>query len=350
VRDSIEIVQFVGPSKMNSFNWIGTTVRCRPPGLQEDTLKVEGLGAGQSVLVLMDARTGVSPGGCENDRVFASGAQSGLGNLLASAGCVSEIAIFSENHAMHLGDVTAWTNQPGDLHTVKLKDPILVPVSVWVPDDATATLAEKHMERAKELYRKNRVGVRFEATIRKLPDIASDAIDIVSAGVTTAGGLKCQNLGAITSRTDLYTPKTLNVYYVDKGFTGRNCAILDTPDGCTSDAIANPPGDGNITFIGNTATSTTLAHEFGHAFGLRPSDCGAHTNGLPDFGPDNIMAAGGGDERVSFTLGQVFRMNTHVDDWGGTMLIQNKLRPGAGRACRPDVSSNICPALSTNWP
>jgi hypothetical protein len=110
--------------------------------------------------------------------------------------------------------------------------------------------------------------------------------------------------------------------------------------------------DANITFIGPDANETTLAHELGHAYGLRPISCGAHAFG-PDF-PDNIMIS---DEmssnvtRAKLTLGQVFRMNTHKDAWGGTMLIKNNIPKRVPRSCFPEEPPNAsCPTLEHPWP
>jgi hypothetical protein len=55
-------------------------------------------------------------------------------------------------------------------------------------------------------------------------------------------------------------------------------------------------------------------------------------------------------DRKAFTPGQVFRMNTHSDFWGGTMLIPNNLPSRTPRACAPDVADNLCPALDLPWP
>jgi hypothetical protein len=43
-------------------------------------------------------------------------------------------------------------------------------------------------------------------------------------------------------------------------------------------------------------------------------------------------------------------MNTHTDQWGGSMLIKNGLRPDPGRPCPPLAVSRTCPALKTAWP
>jgi hypothetical protein len=62
------------------------------------------------------------------------------------------------------------------------------------------------------------------------------------------------------------------------------------------------------------------------------------------------MQGAGSPLRNHFSLGQVFRMNTQRDVWGGTMLIENGLRPGPGRECPPSDGSAKCPALQTDWP
>lgn len=320
------------------------------PSVAQDRLRIQGIADGASVVVMIR-----NAGDCKKDLVFRSSGETVLGNVLPpSGGCISEIAIFSEGNAMLLeSPVNTWTNGVGDIHTAILKPVIDVPVSIWVKDDATAAKARIHLDNANDLYRKNRVGVRFAPAIRKVSDVSTDssAFAIISNGIRrTENDLECQNLGAIEGR-EFHTRDALNVYYVDDGFTGRNCAILATPPVCTRDATAFPRGDGNITFLGSGATSTTLAHEFGHAFGLRPRDCGAHTDIVPGFDEKNIMFPQGGDERVSFSLGQVFRMNTQRDGWDGTMLIKNRLRPGPGRECPLNLPrSDMCPSLAEKWP
>jgi hypothetical protein len=318
------------------------------PSIAQDRLKIQGISGGSVVVLIRNAE------GCSKDLILRSSGETTFENIRRPSGCAAEIAIFSEGHAMYLeSPVNTWTDGSGDVHTAVLQPLIDVPVRVWVADDATAARAARHLDTANLLYRKNMVGVRFVPKITKISDASTDpnAVRVISDGIRLASNdLVCQNLGAIKGR-EFHEAGTLNVYYVAKEFTGRNCAILATPPICTTDATAFPGGDANITFIGSKATSTSLAHEFGHAFGLRPRDCGAHTDGLKGFGPDNIMAAGGGDERVQFSLGQVFRMNTIMDRWGGTMLIANRLRPGPGRECplnRP--RSATCPALDAKWP
>lgn len=327
------------------------------PAMAQDKLRILGIAGADGVVVMLR-----NAAGCGADQVLRSTGETTLGNLRPpGANCSAELAIFSRGNAMFFeSPVTAWTNHAGDVHTVTLQPLIAVPVSIWVKDDAARARASADLEKADDLYRRNRVGARLVGSIKKIADVSNDpgAFRIVSEGIRevrdehgTLRALECRNLGAIQGREFHTGKRALNVYYVDGGFTGRNCAILATPSSCTNDATAFPGGDGNITFVGRNATSTTLAHELGHAFGLRPSGCGAHTNDLPGFGADNIMAAAGGDERATFSLGQVFRMNTQKDPWGGSMLIKNRLRPGPERECMGQTArTNRCPALAEKFP
>lgn len=315
-----------------------------PISVNADTLRIAGIDPGDSVVVLWRGRTGT---GCsDNFTALRSTGVTELPNLLPDDGdCASEIAIFSEKHAMVHEEVDTWTDDPADVHTVTLKPVIPVPVNVWTASNADEQRARRHMAVANRLYQKNKVGIRFEPVYRRAPN---NLLEGLAAD-------RCRGVETVRS-SSFYTANALNVYYVDSAVSGRNCAIRETPPDCQT-AKAFPAADGNITYIGSDATVTTLAHEFGHAFGLRPSHCGGHTNpeetpelGPPAGAPDNIMWAAGGEERTHFTLGQVFRMNTHSDQWGGTMLIKNDLRPGPGRSCLPIRTSRLCPALNTPWP
>ncbi|MCC7484944.1 MAG: hypothetical protein IT529_08110 [Burkholderiales bacterium] len=322
---------------------------------QQDKLVINGVSPGSTVVVMMDARTDATASGCRNDLILISAGETSLGNLREPKGCNSEIAIFSRDHAMVLtANKDWWTDKPGDTVTVDLLPRIRVPVSVWVQDDNARLWATMHMTVVETLYRENRVGVEFVASIRNLSEVTTDprAGQIIENGIVpVAGGHACRNLEEI-QKQPFYTPRTLNVYYVNQLIGGRNCAILESAPNCQS-AGSFLRGDGNITFVSGLGSSshTVLAHEFGHAFGLRPAACGGHVDVFPErFGPDNIMWKEGGLERTRLTLGQVFRMHTHRDQWGGTMLIENGLRPGPGRTCPPHLEGYTCPGLDLDWP
>lgn len=359
VTDHITVQQFRGPYLVNSFNWGFAILPCRkpptPPTALWDKLKIDGIAAGDEVIVMMDARTGSGcqdgSAGMASEQLFASAGETTHPNLLSpAAGCNSEIAIFSKNHAMKWETAVPWTDNPGDVHTVTLDPLIKAEVHIWVMDDATAAVAETHFNEARDLFRENRVGVLFEPKIRKLPD--ATAAQTVRNGVDP-GSWDCLALDPIKATSAFYTANALNIYYVDMPVGGKNCAIKQTPSICTYSATAYPPGDANITFLGTVASLTTLAHELGHAYGLRPAKCKGHTEGIPGFGSDNLMCTGTSCiNRSKLTLGQVFRMNTYADEgWGGTMLIPNNLPSRVPRLCKPDAPhSAACPALNLEWP
>lgn len=358
MTEQVMVQQFLGPFLVNSFNWrilirpCIEPARARPKAL-EDKLRISGIDAGDEVVVMLDGRTsaGCRDGGTSSvpEWVVTSTGETPLGNVLSPEGCNSEVAVFSKKHAMKWEKaVSTWTNSTGDVHTTPLDPLVEAAVHIWVADDVTADLARTHIENARALYLANRVGVKFVDKIRKFSEVADsppNPMEIISAGVDDEG-IDCLALGPIQGST-LYVSNTLNVYYVNKGFKGRNCAIKYPPTACPANPSMYPRADGNITFMGTWANSTTLAHEIGHAYGLRPAYCGGHTTGY-----DNLMRDTGDTERATFTLGQVFRMNTHTDPWGGTMLIPNNLSATrVARSCPPDAPSTAtCPSLMLSWP
>lgn len=329
VGDNITVQQFLGPFRVNSFRWRPIFYSCIRPGVAGDQLKVLAISSGDNVVVMMDSRTAAGGSGCTDDEVLRSTGVSTFTNILTASGCNSEIAVFATNNAMNLDTpVSTWTNGTSDIHTSSLQPIVNVPVSVWIANNAATAQAVNDVANANLLYGQNKIGVQFTATYN---DVSGNP-----NAVGTIGTVSCGAIAAIQASA-FYTPNTLNIYYVNGAFTGANCARTV------------PVGDGNISYMGTLANLASLPHEIGHAFGLRPADQGGHTNGLAGFGNNNIMWGGGPATRDAFTLGQAFRMNTHTDGWGGTMLINDGLRPGPGRACPPLTTSSICPALALDW-
>jgi|RhiMethySRZTD1v2_1073278.scaffolds.fasta_scaffold17715_11 hypothetical protein len=326
----------------------------------QDKLKIEGIAPGEEVVVMLFGRTSA---GCLNGTsdpartTFSTTGELLLGNMLSKGRCRSHaVAVFSKKHAMKWQSLN-WTDQPGDVRTIKLDPLIDAALNIWVTNDADRLLAEQHAQMAQKIFLDNRVGVRLVPKVQKLSDVPgapSDAIQIVNSGLVDDNFLECSQLRAIRKQP-FYVAKTLNVYYVGRPFTGRNCALknLDFGECPTSAAGEFTRADANITFIGAQANPTTLAHELGHAYGLRPQSCGGHTSG-PDF-PDNMMSTDvstGTGPRNRLTLGQVFRMNTHKDGWGGTMLIPNNIPKRVAQTCFPHQPppGAGCPALEHPWP
>jgi hypothetical protein len=318
----------------------------QPP--PSDRLRVDNIAGGDTVVVVMDSRVSADPAGCRNDQVLRTMGELALGKVLADAGCNAEIAVFAEENAMALS-FTAWTDREDDVHTITMKPIIDVPLSVWIANAAVAAQAPLDIANAIWIYRKNKVGVQFVPTYHL---VSPDPRAVATIGKS------CDSIGWIR-RSPWYTPNTLNIYYVQNVTPPPELALRGATDlpglNCDRFGDGNIKGDANITFIGGRANLAALAHEIGHAFGLRPGNQGGHTNEPPGdpalvgFDSNNVMWAGGLGTRSHFSLGQAFRMNTQSDGWGGTMLIANGLRAGPVRACPPLTTSAICPPLALDW-
>jgi hypothetical protein len=325
------------------FLGIACLLTCPSIGLAEDYLRIENIADGDKVVVLMDSR--VSAGGtwwCSNDEVLRTTGDLAVGTRDAAGGCNSEIAVFAAGNAMALS-FPGWTNSDGDIHTITMKPIIDVPVSVWIANAAAEVRSLLDLANATWIYAQNKVGVQFVPTYHL---VYGDPNAVATIGKS------CDSIGWIR-RSAWYTPHTLNIYYVHKITPPPELAspgVQDVP-GLNCDHFGDGviKGDANITFIGGSANLATLAHEVGHAFGLRLGKEGGHTNGLKGFDKNNVMWGGGSPTRSHFSLGQAFRMNTQADEWGGTMLIANGLRPELSRACPPLRTSDICPLLALDW-
>lgn len=365
--DQITVQQYLGPFPVNDFSWRYNFTRCPvskgPFRVPWDTLKLQDHVPAESVAVMIDARTAAGATGCQdgsggNEWVFGAtpGPTGSIvlpNNLLRAEGCNSEIVVFSQDRKMYFErNVSTWTNSTGDVHLAPLEPAIRVPLTVWIADSAAAERAVEEVNNANLLYRQNRVGIQFDPNYEnKSTDPAAVAIIDNGIGIISSTGRKeCLDLQGLKDN-GLYTDKALNFYYVRLEMYGRNCAIKRTPTTPCPSAGAEK-GDGNITYIGSLVNLVSVAHEVGHALGLRPGPCGGHPDGMTGFDDDNIMLGEAHDLANHLTIGQVFRMNTHDDEWGGTMLIENGLRPISDRrACMPNSPANmLCPLLRTDLP
>lgn len=309
---SITIVQYVGRYIVNTFK-VHYFWRYCPRPRPTDRLKVTNNTSSDSVVAVVDYR---NSSGCQDDRIFRLTSEVGVGNALTNASCNSDVSVFSDDNAMSFEpNVTTWTNATGDLHQVALQPILQVPVSVWLANGAAAATATNDMANANLLYNQNNVGVQFVPTFNNVSGNPTAVATI---------GTGCASAAAVLA-SGFFTVNTLNAYYVNSAFTGVNCGASR-----------------NVNYLGTTANLGSLPHEFGHAFGLRPSASNGHTNGVPGFGNNNIMWGGGPGTRNQFTTGQAFRINTDTT----SMLNANGNRTGATRTCLPNVTSNTCPNLA----
>ena len=310
--ERLQILQFRERFVVNRFRIGYALRRCPAEPVVEDMINVTNNLTVDSMIILADTRRS---SGCQNDDLYRTTNEVGIGNALSPTVCNSEVSVFSDDNAMSFEPNVSWTDSPGDVHTANLQPILNVPVSVWVANAGSLAAATNDVANANLLYNQNNVGVQFTPTFNNVSGNA--------AAVATIGN-GCVNAAAVQGSA-WYTANTLNAYYVGGAFTGVNCGF-----------------DRNINYIGTTANLGSLPHEFGHAYGLRPSAAGGHTNGLAGFGNNNIMWGGGPGTRNNFSVGQSFRMNVH----SGSMLNANGNRTGATRSCPPNQSDAFCPALS----
>lgn len=309
---SITITQFSGRYIVNTFKFQYVWRLC--PQRAVDRIKVTNNTSNDSVVAVLDYR---NSSGCRNDQIYRTASETGLGtNALTNGACNTDVSVFSDDNAMSFEpNVTTWSNAQGDLHTVNLQPILQVPVSVWLAAPGSLATATNDMANANLLYNQNNVGVQFVPTYNNVSGNAA-AVATIGTGCGSAAGV----LGSA-----FFTANTLNAYYVNSAFTGVNCGA-----------------NRNLNYLGTTANLGSLPHEFGHAYGLRPSASNGHTNGVPGFGNNNIMWGGGPGTRNLFTAGQAFRINTDTT----SMLNANGDRTGPTRTCLPNVTSNICPNLA----
>ena len=310
----VTIHQLSGKFIVNTFRSRWKFIPCGwPPAPIQDRIRLNGNTANDSAVILADYRTS---SGCRNDLIHRTATVRNIGNALTNGTCNSEVSVFSDDNAMSFQtNVTTWTNSPGDTHTVNLQPILTAPVTVWIAMAGALPRAQNDMANANLLYNTNNVGVRFNTTFNDVSGNAA-AVAAIGTGCGNAGGL---------AGTAFHTANTINLYYVNGAFTGVNCGA-----------------NRNVNYIGTTANLGSTPHEIGHAYGLRPSGSGGHTNGLPGFGNNNIMWGGGPGTRNHFSAGQAFRIN--VSDISRLNL--NGTRAGGTRTCAPDTVSNLCPELA----
>lgn len=311
----IEVLQYRGPYRVNTFRSRYIAIPCYRPPVAQDKLKLTNNITTDNAVAMLDFRTAA----CNNDQITRITSTASMGNIQSKGSCRSTVSVFSDDNAMsYEQNVTTWTNASGDVHTVNLQPIITVPVSVWVANNALLTAAQNDFANANLLYNQNNVGIQFNPTYTNYSGVA---------GATGTIGTWCPTAATVGTLqgSAWYTANRLNAYYVNSAFTGVNCGQ-----------------DRNMNFIGTTANLGSLPHEFGHAYGLRPSDSWGHTNGVAGFGNNNIMWGGGPGTRNNFTVSQSFRINTDTT----SMLNANGDRAGSTETCLPNASSAICPALT----
>lgn len=312
----ITIQQMVGDYIVNDYQFLYVFRRCYwPPVIRlTDKIVLNNNTSGDNAVALLDARRSA---GCVDDQVQRGTGPINVGSVLSNGTCQSEVAILSDDNAMELiSPVRRWTDPLGDVLTVNMRPLLQMPVTVWlmIPGQATLNRAQADIANANLLYNSNNAGISFNATYTDVSGNANAANVI-----TNNFGCNAAEITALTGSA-FFTPNRINVYYIDRAFTGFNCIAVR-----------------NIVFIGTTSNNQSLAHEFGHSMSL------GHTNGLAGFTPQNLMI-GGGAGRTNITDGQAFRCNVNAT----STLNTNGVRTGITRNCPDGTTSTTCPALTLN--
>jgi hypothetical protein len=225
-----------------------------------------------------------------------------------------------------------------------------VSIRVWLAAaGADVGIAKADIAYATAVFGLERTGITFNATgFSLLPgtsvvlrDNSTAACNTMQTQLTAAGisPLGKQHFNVIYVDEVLDMLQGVDLVPVPSGFHGFACP-LDTY--------------GNIVLVSWAKRSATLvAHELGHAMGLRESglanQLGGHTVGMPRFSYTNVMWDGDTDEhqaaRAHLSLGQAFRIN--LDDHTWIFRRDPKLRSWPGRDCPDDGGGNAaCPKLA----
>ncbi len=316
------------------------TVTITPLSTDPDAVKLMNqLPATGSATVLID---GPRPSSCANDDIFLGTGTITVGSLLAPSGpCPAEVAVFSQGNAMRLEtQVSSWTNNGGDVRTEALTPPIRVPLIIWVDTVAVigTTAPLQDLVNTNTLFFDQQVGVDFDTS----PTVVRDRTTDPMAKATIGYG--CDSAPGVRTSA-YYVEGALNVYYVHDIHSatdaiGWNCVDRGFP---------------NQVYVSMTGrSSSTLAHEIGHALGLQlPFD--GHVGGFVDaatqtaynvkgFDTSNLMWSYG-TTRDKITMGQAYRMSADRLSWLNLPPSHRPGQPVKDCGCNP-FHEDVCPMLA----
>jgi hypothetical protein len=214
-----------------------------------------------------------------------------------------------------------------------LVDPTIVKLRLWNAAAIPRAQIDAKVLYLKSVYAKNRVGITFDTeSYNTLPALSANrATSCGTAGISETGAFNA--LAAAPPDKVVNAVFVAGMAYGDIGFT---CPYPTT--GLT---------EGGALFVDPTrGTNATFAHEMGHALSLLRANIG-HVNVssgyLAGFDSTNIMAGGGSDRR-SLSLGQVFRMTADSTSWLNRLNIRSAPKRKCGE--HSDGGPRPCPKLS----
>lgn len=307
----IEISQISKGKELWSRRVVYNLGLCAKDGQVGDSVSLFNNSHGDNAVILLDVRRSV----CVNDEMWRTSDVRDIGNVLQPGNCSTEALVFSRGNTMKfLEQVDVWTDSPGNKLPLDLNPTLLeLPVVAFVlkgPFAVTSNLVKAGLAQANTLYDASRCGIKF----KKLEIV--DEVDLAAREGLLK--VKCGD-GRFNVMMAKIPPRSgsVNVYYLDDpGAFGVWCPLS------------------KVALISSAPRSETLAHEFGHALFLGPSD-----GILPS---SNLMCEQSIQVRDHLTIGQCFRCNME----SGSMLRVLNLRGGPTRSCPTGLGGALCPDLS----
>jgi hypothetical protein len=240
-------------------------------------------------------------------------------NFLQARGCASEVAVFAKRNAMSLVDTgDKWSDPPGDVVSVPMRDPYVVTLNVFVMsgDLISHSAAIRQSEAiadvttASQLFDDNQCGITFSIQVIAAETRGNFTSDLLTA---TCEGNLARFKAVDAERT---AQSGLNVFYFDGVYGTQGQACVD--------------GTSALILISKWSGSETLAHELGHALSL------GHTNEIHEMPLDDLMMSPS-SYPATLTTGQCFRTNVDTGSVLNTLQVRNE----PSRSC---TDSN-CPPL-----